>query len=579
MSELSNCSGAPRAQEAQTMGGNVTEPIRKFLVRIEQKVSVNQQMQMLFTLTTPPDRGILQKERWRIEVWRKGNDTKAGVCEAVLMATNDAASVPLPVVTQLPTFPPKAPHRPPITLIRMEFSLDPLDTKAQAFVIRAPIGFGFPNNCIAKTAKDEDSPPIVCKQLPMREGRARVRLICTKGGTECMRGLSTYILVSTPRLAPANPRLNIWFIEAVLLDPDGDVKEQLGRAEASGFTLIPMPAEVSYAPMAGVPVDIAVSFRPRISLPRGTQVKVLAPKILRRFGCGNAIVGFVNPLSVGKLLSCTDTRPSVDIPGSIWSVTMVINNTLTPGSYVITIPAETPLSSPTDMAGNIFEVYLIDPDGNNADVALSIPGEGLMLGFRMIAWPLWWGQVAGYETTFQVSVPLELLDDADVRVSMILITLPLQPAMNHTVGLLGDIQISTSKGKELPVTGLMIPDQNKLLLKLDDSFLLAAGLYSIRFVVEVPSARPQLDIWRVAICGKSKEPRHDCRLDGMKRDGRGKDVKAVFALPGFEATKAPSSASLLPVIAQASHAQLTKSSLPSAALLLLAAIVVWSSGP
>jgi len=316
-----------------------------------------------------------------------------------------------------------------------------------------------------------------------------------------------------------------------------------------------------------------------VILPPGTQVKILAPRILRRFGCGNAIVGFVNPLSLGKLLSCSDTRPSAEIPGSIWSVTMVINNTLVPGSYVVTVPAETPLSSPTDLAGNIFEIYIKDPAGINADVALSIPGEGLMLGFRMIAWPLWWGQVADYERTFQVSVPLEILDDADVRVSMILITLPLQPAMNHTVGVMGDIQISTGRGKALPVTGLMVPDQNKLLLKLDDRFLLAAGLYSIRFVVEVPSVRPQLDIWRVAICGKSssKEGGHDCRLDGTARDGRGKDVKAVFALPGFEATKAPSSASLLPVIAQASHAQLTKSRLPNAALFLLAAIVVWGA--
>jgi len=544
VSELSECSGSPPAQE-----GNISFPIRKFLVRLSEPISDNQQVQLRLSLTTPPNRGILKKESWRIEVWRKGNVTQYGLCEAVMVATNDAGYVPLPVVTRLPSFPPKAPHRPPLTVVALEFILDPLDTNAAAFVLRAPKGFMFPVNCLGPR-----SPPIRCDQLPTnQEGQSRARLTCINGGTECMRRLSTFVLVSTPRLAPKDPKQNIWFVEAVLLNNFGDVSEQLGRAENPGWALIDMTAEISYAPMSGVPVDIAMSFRPRVNLPAGAQIYILAPKMLRRFGCGDVVVGFLNPLSLGTLRTCTETMVSPDRPDSIWSVTLVLNNTLVAGDHVITIPAETPVSSSNVAGNNIFEIYVRDQFGRNADVALQIPGEGLEVGFRMIAWPLWWSKVPYWINTCQVSVPIEVLDDADVPVSMILITLPLMPPMNHSVSSMSDVSISTGEGNSLPVTGLMIPNQNTLVFKLDDTVLLKQGLYAIRFWIELPARRSQLDIWRVAVCSPGANET-SCRLDGMARSGRGSHIKAVFALPGFDGHEAPSTSLLLPMVATASLA-------------------------
>merc|ERR1719375_1984078 len=114
---------------------------------------------------------------------------------------------------------------------------------------------------------------------------------------------------------------------------------------------------------------------------------------------------------------------------------------------------------------------------------------------------------------------------------MILITLPMQPSMNHTASSMDDVTISTGKGRSLPVTSVYIPNQNSMLLTLDDSVLLYAGLYAIRFDVEVNvGMRSQLDIWRVAICGRGAN-RSTCFLDGVARSGRGADINAVWALP------------------------------------------------
>jgi len=453
--------------------------------------------------------------------------------------------------------------------------LDTLDTNAAAVVIRAPLGFTFPSNCL-DVRNGTQNPPIRCVQLPANAlGQSRARLTCIAGGTGCMSGLSTFILASTPRVAPSNARDNIWFVEAVLLNSEGDVAEQLGRAELPGFTLVDMTAEVSYAPMAGVPVDIAVSFKPRVSLPSGSQIHILAPRMLRRFGCGNAVVGYINPLSLGTLRRCTDTRPTIENPEMRWSVTVVLNGTIEPGDYVMTVPAETPFSRPAD-EDNIFEIYVRDPAGRNADVALGILGEGLLVGFRMIAWPLWWGQAPWYVTSCEVSVPLEILDDSDVAVSMLLITLPLGPPLEHSVRSLADVSISTSQGNHLPVQELIIPDQNTLLFRLDDKVLLYAGLYAIRFRFTIPAERSRLDIWRVAICGEGPNATSvdatNCRLDGMSRDGRGSAVQAVFALPGFDPQEAPNQSPLLPVVAQASFTKAVCMPSPAVVMFIMMAL-------
>jgi len=264
---------------------------------------------------------------------------------------------------------------------------------------------------------------------------------------------------------------------------------------------------------------------------------VIAPHSLGRFGCGSKINGFLNPLSLGELESCTDTRKP-------WSVTIKVNGNLTRGIHTITVPAETPVSS-SNPEDNIFEVYVRDEAGHNRDVALRLQGENMALGIRMVAWPLWWRQIPSYETSAEVSVPLEILDDANILVSQILIALPLGPPMKH----LGNVQVSSGRGRTLPVRETTVPDDNTILINLEPDVFLATGLYSIRFSVEVPEVAPQVDIWRVALCATppGTQAVDDCTLTGIKRSGRGASVIAVFTLSGFDAYSAPGGSELLPV--------------------------------
>merc|ERR1740117_1417668 len=123
--------------------------------------------------------------------------------------------------------------------------------------------------------------------------------------------------------------------------------------------------------------------------------------------------------------------------------------------------------------------------------------------------------------------------------------------MNHSVYSLADVTVSTGKGKSMSVIGVDIPNRNTLVLKLDTSILLYAGLYAIRFNIKVPVKRPQLDIWRVAVCQDPPAGTNvsSCTLQGTARSGRGADIKAVWALPGFDARQPPGSTLLLPMAA------------------------------
>merc|ERR1719253_1390345 len=122
--------------------------------------------------------------------------------------------------------------------------------------------------------------------------------------------------------------------------------------------------------------------------------------------------------------------------------------------------------------------------------------------------------------------------------------------MNHLVASSQDVQISSTKS--MLVQGVAAPSGNSLVITLNEAVLLPAGLYAIRFRIKIPAKRPQLDIWRVAICTSTFSELVDqttCSLDGTARAGRGAAVDAVFALAGFDAISAPRQQPRLPVAA------------------------------
>lgn len=553
--QLQCAARVPASPQAQ--GAN----IRSLQLRLGARVEAGQSMQLRLTIVTPQDRAALQLESWRFAVLRPSATDVCNSTAAVLVATNDAGPVPLAVVTPLPTTPAPQPARlpPPLTAVAVEFELTPLDTGAAALIVSAPPGFNFPATAPCPAP---GSPTLTCERVTVHGGRSSLRLACASGGTaltgaglsvaasaggaECMRGVPTMLWVQGPRITPP-PEENIWLVEAV----GATASEQLGRGELAGFELSNMPAEVSYAPMAGVPVSLAISFHSRVPIPAGGRVVVHRARALQQFSCGGDAVGQLRPLSLGLLSGCTETD---DPPG----VQLVLNGTLAAGHHVFTVPSMTPLSTPASAQDNLFEVHLMDAAGNELDVALDVPGEVVMHGIRITVWPAWWVQVGPSATTVDVAVPIEVLDDASVPVHGVLVRLPDRPTMAHLVTSEADLDVQAGGRAGLllrPSPWLSVLDDRSFVLHLEPSSLLVTGLYVLRFGVTVPEASPAVDIWRVALCGAEllSEPAA-CAINGTAREGRGAAVQAVFALPGFDPRETPDREALLPSTVSAATA-------------------------
>jgi len=205
--------------------------------------------------------------------------------------------------------------------------------------------------------------------------------------------------------------------------------------------------------------------------------------------------------------------------------------------------------------------FLRDAAGQALDVALEVPGEPLLEGLRLTVWPLWWQRLEIGMTSLQVTVPLELMDDADVTVRGVLITLPAPWVVDMTDAV---VHVHTAYGTaRLPEAGVaqLSTDAGSLLLRLDGSRL-QRGMYLIRFQMARPDTMPSLNLWQVALCSETLATDTDrCNLQRAgaaagATNVRGRAVLTVFALAGFNPTAQPSRS--LPAVTAAADLKMTR---------------------
>mmetsp|Transcript_53527 Transcript_53527/g.119904 ORF Transcript_53527/g.119904 Transcript_53527/m.119904 type:complete len:330 (-) Transcript_53527:138-1127(-) len=287
-----------------------------------------------------------------------------------------------------------------------------------------------------------------------------------------------------------------------------------------------MPVQVIYGALASVPVDVGLAFESRIDLPRLSQVVITGPRDLQQFGCENKR-GRVLPVSLGPLHSC---ETSVNPP----TVTLVLNQSLPSSLHVVIVPAETSRQNPQP-ARNVFDIFLRDPIGRNMDVSLNVAGEPIVQGLRVSVQPFWWTELKQYDDSFDVTVPVEILDDIDIDVWGILIEFPKDPDFQLHAA---DIQVSTAFGigiyprEQTPVMGDV--GGTHVLVHLDRVRKPRTGMTLIRFPVSRPSRLPLFNFWRVAFCGnRMGADGEGCSL-GANRSDRGEAVICVFASGGFD---------------------------------------------
>ncbi|CAJ1341527.1 unnamed protein product [Effrenium voratum] len=317
----------------------------------------------------------------------------------------------------------------------------------------------------------------------------------------------------------------MWFVEAVdVIGNDYTSQgDRLGRGTLMGFSIVDMDVQVVYGSLASVPADVGIAFTSRVHVPPLGQLVVIGPRDLQEFGCENKR-GFVQLVSSGEFRSC---QTAVNPP----SVTITLNETLHQSLHVVIVPGETPRQNP-QAALNTFDIFLRAPDGRNLDVALKVPGEPVTQGGRLSVLSLWWTQLLQYDQFFEVTVPLEILDDVDILVGGILIDFPKQPDFTlHSL----DVKFANAFGESLylsssPYQGSV--GDNQLLIRLDKTKRLRTGLTMISFTITRPTQLPLFNFWRVALCGNMGPNGENCTLGELRRD-RGSEVICVFASGGF----------------------------------------------
>jgi len=511
-------------------------------LKVHKTAPANRHMRLKLQVQNSQDRTTFLKERWYISATLFFSGTSV----VELISTNDGAYVPLSVVTQLPTKPDPVPsHIAPLTRIEVTFELDPLDSGAEAYAITAPLGYTFYHPCKVPIEAEKlrtNPKEMRCLALPdSEEGRSRVRVDCDaseeragpfwkKGlGTQCLRNVPTILYVETPYQTPADI-YNEWFCEAI--DVIGSnytsVGDRLGRGTLDGFPLENMGVQVVYGALAAVPVDVGIAFRSRVDVPRMGQVLIIGPPELKSFGCVNKR-GVLQPVSLGEIVSC---ESSMDPP----TVRLTLNATLPAAQHALIVPGETSSKDPKQEL-NVFDIYLLHPDGRNLDVSLRVPGEPVQQGLRASVWPLWWTRPRRDESysNFFVTVPLEVIDDVDVSVYGILITHPSYELYSDSVEVRTAFGETVFLEKDSIITGKDEEGLLKVIVRLDKTKRMRTGLSLIRFQIAVPEQPPLFNFWRVALCGdKMRDDTSGCSLSPRPREGRGDAVLAVFALAGFD---------------------------------------------
>ncbi|CAE7167729.1 unnamed protein product [Symbiodinium necroappetens] len=522
---------------------NATRVADTLVLRINEAAPVASSLRLRFQVQTPEDRTNFLEERWHLTVQLYNESTS--VLE--IIATNDGAPVPLSVVTQLPTEPTPEPSQlAPLARAEVVFMLDPLDTGAEAFVLTAPLGYTFVHPCRVPFQENQTNnvDEMRCLPLPAANGLSRARVDCEVDpalrlvaglGTECLRNAPTVVYVASPEATVPDAQ-NVWFVEAVALVGTNytSVGDRLGRGTFTGFEVVDMEVQVVYGALASVPVDVGVAFTSRVDLPRLGQVVIEGPQDLQQFSCENKR-GRVLPVSLGPLARCQTTS---SFPPT---VVLTLNQSLPSSLHVVIIPAETSRQDPQP-SRNVFNVFLRAPDGRNMDVSLTVPGEPIVQGIRASVLPFWWTELRQYDDFFDVTVPVEILDDVDIDLWGILIDFPKDPDFQlHAL----DVQVSTAFGEGFylqPVSPFIgQAGGGRLLVRLDPNRKPRTGMSLIQFPVTRPFSLPLFNFWRVALCGSAMGPNGEgCEL-GENREDRGAAVICVFANGGFDPSE-PSSA-------------------------------------
>jgi hypothetical protein len=330
-----------------------------------------------------------------------------------------------------------------------------------------------------------------------------------------------------------------------------------------------MPAVVVHATSASVRAEVAISFISRVEVPAGSTVVIVAPPALISLSCGSTYTTYSSvPGTLGQLQDCEEI-PARLTNNSRALVRMRLDSILPPAEHLAIIPGETPAADPSSTE-NVFDVLIAGPDGQNLDTALRVPGERVVQGLRASVWPFWWTQALNGVTSSAVTLPLEILNDAEVPVYAVVVVFPSEASLGILPGT--GVEVSAAIGRNPRSAGFQVETNGNVTsftLRFGDGGLWRNGVYLIRFTITVPEQQPRLNLWRVGLCSELvMELESLCSLGPAPWDDQGAAVLTVFAQPGFDPLTRPTQLAL-PSVAGARPLASPPSSWTRATLLLL----------
>jgi len=403
--------------------------------------------------------------------------------EMLSLDTNDGLTQGFRLVEQL-GLRVQVTRSPPLAIVQAEVIIDPKTTRPTEFIIVAPPGFNFTENCLVRSGDNNEI--IACAQAADVGGHAAARLTTKAGGLD-RRTEFVIIEITSPASTPMDRN---WFVDG--RDSDG---LQVGWGED------PIGVEVRQMIGAGVVYPGIPHISGQMAFRFITNEKIDSNGIIR-VGYPRSIVvecngAFFSPVAIEGSVECRNFP-------QLGYFELEMARPLPPGQQAFAVTSTAPDSV---AESNSFFVVVRNPLGQVVDAAMDVPGYPIIHGLKVTALDLIWSP-ANPGSQNVVSLGFELLEELPAQgppvISEIVVTIPRDFAQN--VRRISHIE---SLGDPMPYRSsrsggyLINSDPRQITLLLDESktSVLPVGRYRFSFPVTVPARMPKYNVFTITLCG------------------------------------------------------------------------------
>jgi len=373
---------------------------------------------------------------------------------------------------------------PPLAEVMAEIRIDPKNTRPTEFLVVAPPGFNFTEDCLVEPGDDNEI--VSCAAAGNVAGFASARLVAKPGGL----GRPTQYVVIRITTPATTPIERSWYVKGT----DANGVELGWGQDAVGVDVRQMVgAGVVYAGIPQIAGQMAFTFV--------TNEKIDANGIIR-VGYPRSIVidcngGFFYPVALEGGVECQNMP-------QLGYFELVLARPLPPGQQAFAVTATCPDSVEES---NTFFIVVRNPLGQVVDAAMDVPGYKIIHGLKVAVIDIIWS-MANPGTQSVVSMGFELLEELpDAKppiISEVVVTVP------------RDFEQLVKRASNVESLALPIPlrrdvspfdvsNPRRMVMLLDEgrTSALGVGRYTFSFPLQLPARMPKYNVFVLTLCGPS----------------------------------------------------------------------------